>query len=135
MTPLRPRARLGLGGCLAALTGLGLYLSLSEPVQHELGLSDARFESLPIGASREQVRQILGEPEHRYTRAAEGAEVVHCVRPCMGGGYEPQWADFDRRFAAMRPHITEVWKWSKGLRLICMVFDERGKVIFKYVDA
>lgn len=133
MTPLRPRARLW--GCLAALTGLGLYLSLAVDLPYELGISDARFESLPIGASREQVRQVLGEPKHRYTRAAEGAEVVHHVSPCMGGGYEPNWADFDRRFAAMGPHITEVWKWSKGLRLICMVFDEQGKVIFKYVDA
>jgi len=117
------------------VAGLTAYLWVAVDLGYELGISDARYNSLPIGATQEQVRQTLGAPEHRYTRDVERPEVVHHIHPLVSGGHEPRVSDWDAYHADMRQRTAEVWRWSKGLRIICMVFDGDGKVIFKYVDA
>jgi len=120
---------------LLLLVAAGVYVLIRYDIPYELGISDARFNGLPIGTSRDRMCEVLGSPDQRHTRAEEGAKLVQYVRPCAGGGYEPHIAHWDEWHDDMRKRADEVWIWQKGLRVICAVFDRDGKLIFKYVDA
>ena len=115
----------------AVVFGVVWHLLLSKM----LGFTERDFAQIEMGMSQEDVLRILGEPgSGRFTRRAPGARASlrDWIRPTTNYVRRQgiSWTEMEE----IRAEAEEVWRWTRFIQIIGVVFDKDGRVVFKWTD-
>lgn len=97
-------------------------------------IDEQAYARVHYGMSKAEVLGILGNPGRRYVKSADEPRLRQHIGCSPGGRYAtdeiPAYPPAEVLSAA-----AELWRWSRLIdQRIGVVFDDRGEVIFKWLD-
>jgi len=101
----------------------GLLWCWARPVERTLGISQHKYARLTVGTTDQEALKILGRPSEIARRSPSHPSLRMWIPFIQGGEEHP-----------VAQQAEQVWRWQNGVQTVGVVFDDRGRAVYKWVD-